>query len=254
MIGTDRPFYGLQAKGLYGGDAPHETFEEAAAAYLDEIRIVQPEGPYMLGGFSGGGYTALEIAQQLRRAGEDVGMLVMLDTPAKLVPEQLNWRDRLTIQKQRLQTKGPGYLVEWAQSRAEWEMSQLRKRFEEPDQRSDAEFHNEAIEAAFRRALARYQIPRWEGELLLFRPPLQTAYDLGLGRILNHDREYIYEDNGWSEHCDEVSVFEVPGDHDSMVLEPNVRVLATKLRERIEAFASSRSSELRDPASVAAEE
>ena len=44
----------------------------------------------------------------------------------------------------------------------------------------------------------------------------------------------IYHDNGWGPFVDNVDVFEVPGDHDSMVLEPNVRVLAARLRACIE--------------------
>lgn len=230
LLGTERPFYGLQAKGLYGGDAPHETFEEMARDYIAEMRTVQPRGPYYLGGFSGGGYTALEIAKQLRAAGEAVGLVVLLDTPGKLIPEALTWRDRLLVQRQRLEQKGASYVVEWAQNRIDWELGRLRRRFEEPEQLGQEAFHDEAIEAAFRRALARYTVERWDDRLVLFRPPLPKVYDLGDGRYLNHDRELVYEDNGWSEVCAQVEVHEVPGDHDSMVLEPNVRVLATKLR------------------------
>eukprot|EP00494_Astrolonche_serrata_P016437 UN16603 len=62
LIGEERPFYGLQARGLYGDHAPHETFEAMASDYIAEIKTVQPEGPYILGGFSGGGITAYEIA------------------------------------------------------------------------------------------------------------------------------------------------------------------------------------------------
>lgn len=54
LIGTDRRFYGLQARGLYGDEAPHLTLEEAAADCLAELRQIQPHGPYLLGGFSGG--------------------------------------------------------------------------------------------------------------------------------------------------------------------------------------------------------
>ena len=70
LLGTDRPFYGLQARGLYGDEEPHETFEEAAADYIAEMRTVQPHGPYLLGGFSGGGITAYEMARQLEADGE----------------------------------------------------------------------------------------------------------------------------------------------------------------------------------------
>ena len=65
LVGSDRPFYGVQARGLYGDHQPHETFEEMAADYIAELRTVQPQGPYLLGGFSGGGITAYEMARQL---------------------------------------------------------------------------------------------------------------------------------------------------------------------------------------------
>lgn len=233
LIGTDRPFYGLQAKGLYGDEAPHETFEEMAEAYLAEIRTVQPRGPYLLGGFSGGGYTALEMGRQLRAAGEEVPLVVLLDTPAQLVPEALTLRDRATIQAKRFETQGVSYLARWARDRAEWELGKIRARFEDDESLQETEFHNEAIEAAFRRALDRYDIPRWD-RLVLFRPPLDEAYVLGPGRILNSEREYVYDDNGWGHYADVVEVHQVPGDHDSMVLEPNVRVMATKLRSIID--------------------
>ena len=74
LLGADRPVYGLQARGLYGGEPPHDTMEEAARDCIAEMRQVQPEGPYMVGGFSGGGITAYEIARQLEAAGEEVSM------------------------------------------------------------------------------------------------------------------------------------------------------------------------------------
>ena len=235
LIGTDRRFYGLQARGLYGGEEPHETFEEMAEAYLTELRTVQPRGPYLLGGFSGGGVTAYEMAQALTRAGEEVALLVMLDTPLPLPLPRLSLRDRALIQAQRFEERGPAYLGQWALSRYRWELKRLHRRLEEPvPEQEEASFHDEAIEQAFRRALGRYRLAPWPGHLVLFRPPLEIAYDLGGGRLLDRDREYVYADNGWSTYVHQLDVFEVPGDHDSMVLEPSVRVLARKLREVIE--------------------
>ncbi|MCA9609269.1 MAG: KR domain-containing protein, partial [Myxococcales bacterium] len=236
LVGTDRRFYGLQARGLYGDQAPHETFEEMAEAYIAEMRSVQPRGPYFLGGFSGGGITAYEIAQQLRASGEEVALLVFLDTPLPSPPPKLSVKDRALIQIQQLEQKGPAYVSEWAVSRWQWEMGKLRARFEdaEPDRAAD-EFHDEAIEAAFRRALGRYALRPWPGAVTLFRPKLSVAFDLGQGRLLDGKRDYVFEDNGWTPHVGQLDVFEVPGDHDSMVLEPNVRVLAGRLRAVIEA-------------------
>jgi thioesterase domain-containing protein len=51
-----------------------------ASHYIKEVMIVQPHGPYLLGGYCLGGIIALEMARQLSTAGEKVGLVVMLDT------------------------------------------------------------------------------------------------------------------------------------------------------------------------------
>src|SRR5207248_11020268 len=81
-LGTDQPFYGLQARGLYGGEPPHGTVEEMAAHYLDELRGVQPEGPYYLAGYCFGSIVAFEMAQRLVRNDEQVNMLVGFNGPS----------------------------------------------------------------------------------------------------------------------------------------------------------------------------
>lgn len=234
LIGRERPFYAIQARGLRGDEQPHEDFVEAAADYLEEIRRVQPEGPYFLGGFSGGGITAYEVAQQLRAAGDEVGLLAMLDTPLPRSPDQLAGVDKVKIHLQRLARRGPGYLVDWVKTRVEWE---LRKRTQSQEEAGSRpyEFRSQEIEAAFYRALGRYEIEPFPHPVLLFRPAPGELYDLGAGRRVDDEREFYYEDNGWHHYVPEVSVHEVPGDHDSMVLEPNVRVLAAHLREALEA-------------------
>lgn len=79
-LGRDQPFYGLQALGVDGRNRPHTTVEAMAAAYLGAIRRVQPTGPYFLGGYSGGGVIAHEMARRLVDAGEAVSLLVLFDT------------------------------------------------------------------------------------------------------------------------------------------------------------------------------
>ena len=80
-LGKDQPFYGLQALGGFNSAAePLGSIEAMAAAYLKEMRAVQPQGPYRLGGWSSGGHIALEVAQQLRAIGETVEVLAMFDT------------------------------------------------------------------------------------------------------------------------------------------------------------------------------
>ena len=238
LVGTDRPFYGLQAAGLYGGEEPHGTFEEMAEAYIAEIRQVQPHGPYTIGGFSGGGITAFEMAHQLTAAGEEVSMLLMLDSLLPVEPE-ITKLDRVKVQMLRLKQGGPAYLWEWARNRVKWQWEQIQLRIgdEEPPPPSD-EFHNAAIEAAFRAALPIYPMRHYAGHVHLFRPQQDHAYVLGEGRILSSEKRWVFADNGWGEWVDSIEVSEMPGDHDSMVLEPNVRVMAAKLREVLESIES----------------
>jgi amino acid adenylation domain-containing protein len=73
------PVIGVQAQGLDGREPPHRRVEAMASAYLGAIKIRQPEGPYLLCGFSFGGSVALEVACRLRAAGDAVAFLGLLD-------------------------------------------------------------------------------------------------------------------------------------------------------------------------------
>ena len=75
------------------------------------------------------------------------------------------------------------------------------------------------------------QITRWEGPVAMFRPPLDRRWKVSGGRHVTTGREYLLEDNGWTPFMPQLQVIEVPGDHDSMVLEPNVRRMASVLRD-----------------------
>jgi amino acid adenylation domain-containing protein len=79
-LGPDQPVYGLQASGLEEGEPLGASVESMATAYVAAIRAVQPSGPYHLLGYSSGGLLAFEMAQQLRDAGETVGLIAILDT------------------------------------------------------------------------------------------------------------------------------------------------------------------------------
>jgi acyl transferase domain-containing protein/thioesterase domain-containing protein len=234
LLGHERPVYGLQAQGLYGTHQPHETVEEMAAAYIAELRSVHPHGPFLLGGFSGGGITAFEMARQLLAAGDEVSQLVMLDTYLPHRPV-LTASDRARIHWDRLLARGPAYATEWLRDRLRWEIAKIRKA-REHDAPLPSEFRSEAVGEAFRRAVGRYDLEPYAGRIMLFRPKLEIAHVLGPGRVTNAKRVFLYHDNGWGPYCAGVDVHEVPGDHDSMVLEPHVRVLAGRLRRCIESL------------------
>jgi thioesterase domain-containing protein len=193
------------------------------------MRQVQPHGPYLLGGFSGGGLIAWEIARQLEAAGEEVPLVVLLDTPLPMRPV-LSKADKLLIRWAELRTEGPAFLTRW------WREKQAyRAGLAARPEAGTAEFHNAAIEAAFRAALPGYEMGQRAGRTVLYRPPLDRRWQVTGGRWVSTAREFVFADNDLTRHAPALEVVEVPGDHDSMVLEPNVRVLAARLRAAIEA-------------------
>ncbi|RKH58629.1 non-ribosomal peptide synthetase, partial [Corallococcus interemptor] len=79
LLGPHQPVFGIQARGLQAGHAVVETVEEMATLYAAAIRAEQPEGPYLLAGWSLGGVIAFEMARQLRAQGQAVGLLALVD-------------------------------------------------------------------------------------------------------------------------------------------------------------------------------
>jgi amino acid adenylation domain-containing protein len=71
--------YGIQPVGLDGSDPPLESIEAMAAHYVKEIRAFQPQGPYLLMGYSSGGIIAYEMARQLREQGLEVSLLCLIE-------------------------------------------------------------------------------------------------------------------------------------------------------------------------------
>ncbi len=78
LVGEDQPFYILTPYDFHGLEVL-PPLEEVAAAHITSLRAVQPEGPYLLGGFCNGGLTAYEMARQLQSQGERVDLLVLMD-------------------------------------------------------------------------------------------------------------------------------------------------------------------------------
>ncbi|MFF7044060.1 amino acid adenylation domain-containing protein [Streptomyces massasporeus] len=77
-LGDDQPLYGIEAVGLHGEEAP-TTVDAMARRYVEGIRAVRPDGPYLLAGWSLGGTIAVAMAGLLREQGEQVPLIVLLD-------------------------------------------------------------------------------------------------------------------------------------------------------------------------------
>ncbi|SMO88179.1 amino acid adenylation domain-containing protein [Melghirimyces algeriensis] len=93
-IGTDYPIYGLQARGIAQKEDLPKTLDEMAADYIQQMKTIQPNGPYNLLGWSLGGNVVHAMASQLQSQGEEIALVVMLDAypnhflPIKDVPNE----------------------------------------------------------------------------------------------------------------------------------------------------------------------
>ncbi|HXE17003.1 MAG TPA: alpha/beta fold hydrolase, partial [Stellaceae bacterium] len=91
-LAPDQPVYGIQASGLEPGETLAASIDRMAEDYLAAIRAARPHGPYHLLGWSFGGIVAQAIAVKLRRAGETVALLALLDSaaprPGQAMPDE----------------------------------------------------------------------------------------------------------------------------------------------------------------------
>lgn len=88
-LSAGRPVYALQGHGLVDRQEPQDSIASMAACYVSEVQRAQPHGPYLLAGWSLGGIIALEMAQRLLAAGEEVELVALLDS-SPTIPVELN--------------------------------------------------------------------------------------------------------------------------------------------------------------------
>ena len=248
LMGPDQPFYGLQAKGLDGKEEPHTTIKEMADHYLKEMREVQPEGPYLIGGRSSGGTIAFEMACRLAAEGQEVALLALLDTyPAgyfKLLPGSMSWRQRASRYGRKLQSHAANlrqlnvpekiaYVfrkLKYAPAKAKHKLYRraykIYRRYGRP--LPPALKNIEEINFA---AVKDYEPRTYFGNVTLFLASDLTAdYDL-------HD--------GWRELVQgDIETYEIPGNHINIIKEPHVGPLAEKLKACLNKAAQKGSSPL----------
>jgi len=206
-LSNDQPFYALQPQGLDGKRECLTSIPAMAERYIQEIRRVQPEGPYRIGGYSFGGLVAYEMAQMLQSQGEEVALLALFDTyPGKMESRAsqlknlaaLPWKDRVSF----LVKKGT-FVVMTLQKRIELQFlpKALRK-----------------VKEACSRAAAAYDVQPYSGRVTLFRVREKSVGSL-------NDPYAIW----WRVAAGGVDLREISGDHLSLLKEPQVRFLAEEL-------------------------
>ncbi|BCL39996.1 non-ribosomal peptide synthetase/type I polyketide synthase [Nostoc sp. MS1] len=230
-LGSEKPFYGLQSVGLNGEQPPYTRVEDMAAHYIQELQTIQPQGPYLLGGWSMGGLVAYEMAQQLHQQQQEVSALVLLDSRVPTsVPNLddatlLTWFARdlsglvgknftlLPDEIQNLKSEaGLHYLLEQAIKAdilpSDIEVTQMQRLLE--------------IFKANTRAMWNYQPKVYAQPIVLIRPQEVFSADFD---------DFGDASWGWHKFAQQLTIQTISGNHYSILAQPHVRVLAQQLRE-----------------------
>jgi oxalate---CoA ligase len=175
------------------------------------MRSIQPRGPYFIGGYSFGGVIALEMAQQLQATGEETALVVLFDTfctPTLMGDHRAGEGTSFLLGKLKRGVKqassplmSPRLISKGIRRR--WENLTVPRRLKMV--RRTCEY------------AGRNYVPRsYQGKVVLYRssnPPVMQADP--------------YE--GWNACIGNLEICEVEGDHDGIMLEPQVRLVAQHL-------------------------
>jgi amino acid adenylation domain-containing protein len=232
-LGPEPTFYALQHPGIDGTRPRFMSVEEMAERFLKDVRSIQPDGPYYLGGTSFGGMVAYEMARRLSAGGAQVALLALLDTFGPHYP---------ALRAEALVRHLPTLAIRWllpVGRKEETTLANLRRGVRErwyrwravldlalPLRRSAPPYELRFIylqEICFR-AHRRYSFPAYDHPIVLFRVEQQPPASLYVAR----------EDLGWRPVArGGLEIVEIPGYHGSHIRQPHVQTLAAKLGAKL---------------------
>ncbi|HEX6472341.1 MAG TPA: thioesterase domain-containing protein [Streptosporangiaceae bacterium] len=225
-LGGDRPFWALQSVGLQPGERPLGTVHEIAADFVDRARAVHPAGrPWHLLGYSMGGVLAFEVARQLREAGEPVGLVGLFDTRPTADTDGdddyalralLSRALRLDLDLATVRSLGPDerarlllkHAVAAGTVPADFDADRLRRMVDMYQHNLDA--------------ITTYDPRGYRGKLTLYRVTDRSLESVELPRDLD-----------WTRRADAIEIFDVPGNHFTMIEPGNVEKLAALIETAI---------------------
>ena len=218
LLGTEQPLYGFDPSGLDGRSPIHTAVEEMAAHFVQELRHLQPIGPYLIGGMCFGGHVAYEMARQL---GDDAPVVLLLDAgqPANGPGWTLPPRNLLYYLRR---------LLEYGREGHQWSALQnhLRGRWRRLWRRlyhwSDRSLHRlGAIYGSQLPAMRNYRAVPTHARLILFQSDEPMVQSL---------------QQGWTQLSDRLEIIHFPHTTPrSLLLEDeNLEHIAEKLREVID--------------------
>jgi amino acid adenylation domain-containing protein len=243
QINPAQPIWGLKARGAGTAEPPHASVTEMAADYLREIRRIQPHGPYRIAGECVGGICAYEMACQLENAGEEVALLVLLDT---VVPADRHLEYYLESETRKQEAESRPLTVTERVRHHLGQMSDLsvgekfayvfnkaaRRSQAAPDENGAAPAQHPRGQSDYPPTLLRHRLRRYSGTVTL---------------LLDEESSRLYGQMGWEKApVAHLETHILPGTHLTYIRE-NAQVAAAKLRELL---GRAPSNLLHDPATA----
>ncbi len=248
---ANRPVYGIEPLRNASGGFAHTRIEEMATNYIERIKTVQPEGPYLLAGLCAGGVIAFEIAQQLQEAGDMVAFVGVIDAADVSASKRSFYIGRARMRRVRalMHQEGVATLVpELARKAAnalKWEVQSRLAVARDRRTLQQMRAANASAQGESETVPVLPFLKLYEAAHLLHRPKgLLSGGNVFLFKASNGNGEVddipyqeIYSDAalGWGKRvADQVTVISVPGGHSSALQEPNVWTLAPLFQEAID--------------------
>ncbi len=232
-LGKNQPLYGFQCSGLDGESLVMTSVEEMASLFIDEMQKIDPHGPYRIGGYSFGGDIACEMVRQLYNKGYKVEELLIFESMApiegvidlsenkvdnalfsevvlQLVSDISNlFNTTLTIDSSELNNKSKDEQLEvlYNQIKKHPKLAPLEKQIKG---RVLVYITNSIIKYVYK------DVEKTDVSIVVFKTEEEGLEgDLGWGALTNR----------------EVKVFNVSGNHGTMLDEPNTALIAMHINE-----------------------
>ncbi|MFN6517006.1 MAG: non-ribosomal peptide synthetase [Nostoc sp. CreGUA01] len=237
-LGEDYPLYALEDT-LEEDKSEILSVEETATRYLQEIRKVQPNGPYLLGGHCYGGVLAFEIAQQLQKQGQTVGLLVVIDAILSETPIESTDDDDAKFLLRIAESIKTDNNIDFSVPFEELRDLSLTEQINLINKKVNFLFTDAEIQDFLRyyklfkahvQAMRSYVPEVYPQSITLFRAKEEIIHDFDNPEWYSNDPLL-----GWGKCSSQpIQVIEVPGDHFSILVEPHIQELTKHLRNCID--------------------
>lgn len=227
LMEGDRPLVGFQAIGIDAADEPDADFGVMADRYVEALVAARPDGPLLLGGYSGGSLIAAEMANRLQAMGREVLVVVSLDGQAYDISYPSNWVSRGFFLRH-LVRRGPRAVLPYIKHRLLDRATRLLS--DGSPQRLEETDRTETLNAGF--------VDLWPHMLGLAEAHEMSTYNVPMvlvkADIVWPHHPYDYH---WSKHVKgPIDVITAPGDHFGMMSGTNVETMWKRLKPLLDRY------------------